>query len=79
MKTYSWKIQSESITQEIILSEQGNTYVGTMANSIRAYNQKIFREHNMEDTVANWEYMLDRFIVPALSKKIGVTILTEVN
>lgn len=77
-KTYSWKIDSESITQSITLSDQGNQFVGTSANSFRASIGDICRKHQWPETQENIQYLIERFWIPALSKKIGVTILTEV-
>jgi len=66
---YAWK------DNYIDLNEKGNTYFGNEASKIMHLTYKIFREHKTEGTVKNWEYMMTQFIVPALSKKTGVTVL----
>lgn len=77
-KTYSWKINGEAINQEIVLSDKGNMFVGTSANSFRASIGDICRKYEWPQSQENIQYLVERFWMPALSKKIGVTILTEV-
>lgn len=66
---YAWK------DNYIDLSEQGNTYFGEEASKLMHLTYKIFRDHKKENNLTNWEHMMTQFIVPALSKKTGVTIL----
>lgn len=66
---YAWK------DNYIDLNKKGNTYFGDEASKIMLTTFKIFSEHKKENNLTNWEYMMINFIVPALSKKTGVTIL----
>jgi len=70
MKRYSWK------GNYIDLDEKGNTYFGDEASKIMHLTYKIFRENKINNAkLSDWEHMMTQFIVPALSKKTGVTIL----
>lgn len=59
----------------IDLNEKGNTYFGDEASKIMHTTNKIFRDHKKENNLTNWEHMMINYIVPALSKKTGVTVL----
>ncbi len=62
----------------IDLNEKGNTYFGEEASKIMHLTYKIFRENKINNVkLSDWEYMMTKFIIPALSKKRGVTILKE--
>jgi len=66
---YAWK------DNYIDLNEKGNTYFGDEASKIMFITYKIFSEHKKEKNLTNWEHMMTQFIVPALLKKTGVTVL----